>query len=202
MEILLQDLRFGIRMLRKSPGFSAVVILTLALGIGANTALFSVVDAILLRPLPYSQPEQLVSVKEDMPGANLTDAGTTAARNSSDFLKKALWRVRAIARRVWPINANITGREKPQRVEANAVSTSYFTLLRARPAIGRVWNDADSREGFSEGAVISESLWHTMFGADPNVLGQAIRIDTDLYTIIGLSCRPAFAIPDVLSGTT
>ena len=87
---------------------------------------------------------------------------------------------------VWPINANITGREKPQRVEANAVSTSYFTLLRARPAIGRVWNDADSREGFSEGAVISDSLWHTMFGEDPNVLGQAIRIDTDLYTIIGV----------------
>jgi predicted permease len=191
MEILLQDLRFGIRMLRKSPGFSAVVIVTLALGIGANTALFSVVDAILLRPLPYSQPKQLVSVKEDMPGANLTDAGLSQPE-LVDFQKHSGVFEQLSA--VWPINANITGREKPQRVEANAVSTSYFRLLRARPAIGRVWNDADSREGFSEGAVISDSLWHTMFGADPNVLGQAIRIDTDLYTIIGVM-PPTFRHP-------
>src|SRR5580700_12100714 len=126
MEILLQDLRFGIRMLRKSPGFSAVVIVTLALGIGANTALFSVVDAILLRPLPYSQPKQLVSVKEDMPGANLTDAGLSQPE-LVDFQKRSGVFEQFSA--VWPINANITGREKPQRVEANAVSKSYFTLL-------------------------------------------------------------------------
>jgi predicted permease len=183
METLLQDLRYGIRMVRKSPGFSAVVIVTLALGIGANTALFSVVDAILLRPLPYLQPEQLVSVKEDIPGANLTDAGMSQPE-LDDFQKRSGVFDQVSA--VWPINANITGREKPQRVEANAVSTNYFTLLNARPALGRVWNDGDSREGFSEGAVISDGLWHTMFGADRNVLGQAIRIDTDLYTIIGV----------------
>src|SRR5579863_7927315 len=177
MEILLQDLRYGFRTLRKSPGFSAVVIVTLALGIGANTALFSVIDAILLRALPYSQPEQLVSVKEDIPGANLTDAGMSQPE-LDDFQKRAGVFDQFSA--VWPINANITGREKPQRVEANAVSTSYFKLLHARPAMGRVWNDGDTREGFSEGAVISDSLWHTMFGADPNVLGQAVRLDTDL----------------------
>jgi predicted permease len=191
MEILLQDLRYGLRMLRKSPGFSAVVVVTLALGIGANTALFSVVDAILLRPLPYSQPEQLVSVKEDMPGANLMDAGMSQPE-LDDFQQRAgVFDQLSV---VWPINANITGREKPLRVEANAVSTNYFTLLGAQPELGRVWNAGDSREGFSEGAVLSDGLWHTMFGADPNVLGQAVRLDTDLYTIIGVM-PPAFRHP-------
>jgi len=191
MEILLQDLRYGVRMLRKTPGFSAVVIVTLALGIGANSALFSVVDAILLRPLPYSHSEQLVSVKEDMPGANLTDAGMSQPE-LDDFQQRSGVFDQISA--VWAINANITGREKPQRVEANAVSTNYFTLLGARPALGRVWNAGDSREGFSEGAIISDSLWHTMFGADPSVLGQAVRLDTDLYTIIGVMA-PIFRHP-------
>ena len=183
METLLHDLRYGIRMLRKSPGFSAVVIITLALGIGANTALFSVVDAILLRPLPFRQPDQLVAVKDDLPGVNLLDAGMSQPE-LDDFQRRSgvFDQISAIN----PINANITGREKPLRVETNAVSTNYFTLLDARPELGRVWNDGDSREGFSEGAVISDSLWHTMFGADPNALGQAIRLDTDLYTIIGV----------------
>ena len=110
MEILLQDLRYGIRMLRKSPGFSAVVILTLALGIGANTALFSVVDAILLRPLPFRQPEQLVSVKEDLPGVNLTNAGMSQPE-LDDFQRRSgvFDQISAVN----PINANITGREKP-----------------------------------------------------------------------------------------
>jgi predicted permease len=183
METLLQDFRYGVRMLRKNSGFSAVVIVTLALGIGANTALFSVVDAILLRPLPYVQPEQLVSVKEDIPGANLTDAGMSQPE-LDDFQQRSGVFDQVSA--VWAINANITGREKPQRVEANAVSTNYFTLLGARPELGRVWNAGDSRQGFSEGAVISDSLWHTMFGADPKVVGQAVRLDTDLYTIIGV----------------
>jgi predicted permease len=183
METLLQDFRYGIRMLRKNSGFSAVVIVTLALGIGANTALFSVVDAILLRPLPFRQPEQLVAVKLDLPGVNLTDAGMSQPE-LDDFQRRS--GVFDEISAVNPINANITGREKPLRVETNAVSPNYFTLLDTRPELGRVWNDGDSREGFSEGAVISDSLWHTMFGADPNALGQAFRLDTDLYTIIGV----------------
>jgi putative ABC transport system permease protein len=191
METLIQDVRYGLRMLRKNPVFTAVIVLTLALGIGANTALFSVVDAILLRPLPFPEPGQLVSVKTDMPGINLTDRGMSQPE-LDDFQKRA--GVFAEISAVWPINANITGREKPERVEANAVSTNFFTLLAAKPALGRVFNDADTREGFSEGAVISDSLWHKMFGADPNVLGQAIRIDTDLYTIIGVM-PPEFRHP-------
>jgi putative ABC transport system permease protein len=183
METLIQDVRYGLRMLRKAPGFTAIVVTTLALGIAANTALFSVVDAVLLRPLAYQQPEQLVSVRVDMPGINLTDRGMSQPE-LDDFQKRSGVFTQVSA--VWPINANITGREKPERVEANAVSTSFFTLLAAKPALGRVFNDGDYRPGFSEGAVISDSLWHKMFGGDPNVLGQAIRLDTDLYTIIGV----------------
>ena len=183
METLLQDVRYGLRMLRKAPAFTAVVVITLALGIGANTALFSVVDAVLLRPLAYQQPEQLVSVKVDMPGINLTDAGMSQPE-MEDFQKRSGVFTQISA--VWPINANITGREKPERVEANAVSANFFALLAAKPALGRVFNDGDYRPGFIEGAVISDGLWHKMFGADPNVLGQAVRLDTDLYTIIGV----------------
>ncbi len=191
MATLLQDIRYGLRLLDKSPGFTAVIVLTLALGIGANTALFSVVDAVLLRPLPYQQPAQLVAVKVDMPGANLVDLGMSQPeldnfqRDSGVFEQISA---------VWPISANITGREKPERVEANAVSTNYFTLLGAKPALGRVFNAGDSREGFSEGAVISDSLWHKMFGGNPNVLGTSFRLDTDLYTIVGIM-PPEFRHP-------
>ncbi len=191
METLVQDVRYGLRMLRKSPGFTAVVVVTLALGIGANTALFSVVDAVLLRPLAYRQPEQLVSLKAEMPGINLTNAGISQPE-FDDFQKRSGVFTQISA--VWPVSANITGREKPERVEANAVSTGFFTLLAAKPELGRVFNDGDYRPGFSDGAVISDSLWHKMFGADPNVLGQAIRLDTDLYTIIGVM-PPEFRHP-------
>ena len=191
METLIQDIRYALRMLRKSPGFTVVVVTTLALGIGANTALFSVVDAVLLRPLAFQQPGELVSVKADMPGINLRDGGVSEPE-LDDFQKRSGVFTQISA--VWPISANITGREKPERVEANAVSTNYFNLLGAKPALGRMFNDGDNRAGFSEGAVISDSLWRKMFGADPNVLGQAVRLDTDLYTIIGVM-PPEFRHP-------
>lgn len=191
MDTLLQDIRYGLRMLRKHLGFTAVIVLTLGFGIGANTALFSVVDAVLLRPLPYTHPEQLVAVKEDMPGINLIDGGMSQPE-LEDFQKRSevFYQISGVA----AIDVNLTGREKPERVEGTVISPNYFTLLNAKPALGRVFNDSDYRKGFSEGAVISDSLWHTMFGADPNVLGQAVRLDTDLYTIIGVM-PPSFRHP-------
>src|SRR5580698_4075883 len=128
METLLQDISYGIRVLRKRPVFSAVIVMTLALGIGANTALFSVVDGILLRPLPYQRPEQLVSVKDDMPGVNLKDTGMS--QPELDDLQQRSGVFDQVSA-VWGLSANVTGREKPQRVEAIAVSTNYFTLLGA-----------------------------------------------------------------------
>jgi len=183
MATLLQDIRYGLRLLGKSRGLTIVVVLTLALGVGANTALFSVVDAVLLRPLPFAHPEQLVAVKADMPGLNLLDLGVSQPelqdlqQNSGVFDDISA---------IWPINSNITGREKPFRVEANAVSFNYFTLLHASPQLGRVFNASDFRQGFSEYAVISDSAWHRMFGGDPNVLGKTFRLDMDLYTVIGV----------------
>ena len=183
MDSIVQDVRFGLRMLRKHAVFTSIIVLTLALGIGANTALFSVVDAILLRPLPFSQPSQLVALKFEMPGINLANVGIS--QPELDDLQKRCPIFQGVSV-VWPISANITGREKPLRVEANAISPNYFLLLNAKPEMGRVFNDSDYREGFSEGAVISDSLWHTMYGGDPNVLGQSFRLDTDLYTVIGV----------------
>ena len=183
METFLQDVRYGLRMLRKNPGLTAVAVLTLALGIGANTSLFSVVDAVLLRPLPYQKPEQLVAVKDDLPALNVNEAGMSV-QELEDFQNRSGVFDQISA--TWPIDANVTGREKPERVEAEAVSPNYFMLLGVKTELGRAFTPSDYRPGFFEGTVISDSLWRRMFGADPNVLGQSFRLDSDLYTVIGV----------------
>src|SRR5215469_9323580 len=183
MSGLLQDIRFALRQLMKSPGLASVVILTLGLGIGANTALFSVVDAVLLRPLPYKNPEELVAIHDELPGVNLHDAGMSV-EEADDFQNRS--GVFAGVSAVWPFDLNVTGGERPERLEGMAVNPNYFSLLGASPALGRVFTQADYRPGFFEGVVISDALWHRMFGADPNVVGRSIRGDNDLYTIIGV----------------
>lgn len=191
MGTLIQDVRYGVRMLRKNPGFTAVVILTLAVGIGANTALFSVVDAILLRQLPYRDPQQLVAIHDDVPGLNMHNVGTSV--QELDDLRDRSGIFEQVSP-VWPINVNVTGREKPARVEGLAVGENYFNLLGSKAALGRVFTSTDYRPGFFEGAVISDSLWRRMFGASSSVLGQGIRLDTDLYTIVGVM-PPTFRHP-------
>ncbi|HET9409730.1 MAG TPA: ABC transporter permease [Candidatus Sulfotelmatobacter sp.] len=183
MNDLLQDVRYAFRQLRKTPGFAIVVVLTLALGIGANTSIFSVVSAVLLRPLPYSHPDKLVAVKDEIPGANLKDAGMSEPewedlQNRSGVFDEVS--------PTWPIDANVTGREKPQRVEGLAVGLNYFEMLSTKAALGRVFLPSDYRAGLTEAAVISDSLWKRMFGGDPNAIGQAVRLDGDLYTVIGV----------------
>ena len=191
METLLHDLRYAFGMLRTNPGLTAVAVVTLALGFGANTSLFSVVDAVLLRPLPYQEPEQLVVVTDDLPGDHLTNAGMSV-EELDDFQHRS--GVFGEISATWPISANVTGREKPERIEAEAVSANYFTLLGAKAGLGRVFSAGDYRPGFFEGTVISDGLWHRMFAADPNVLGQAIRLDSDLDTVIGVM-PPSFRNP-------
>ncbi|MGH9774453.1 MAG: ABC transporter permease [Candidatus Acidiferrales bacterium] len=191
METLLQDIRYGARMLAKNPAFAIVAVLILALGIGANVAMFSVIDAVLLRPLPFQDPEQLVRIVDDLPGLGVHDVGMTVPEMTDLRDRSGLFDQVSV---VWPINANLTGSDRPTRVEALAVSPSYFSLLGARPELGRVFTAHDEVPGFSEGAVISDAMWRRQFGAEPGVLGKKIRLDNDLYTIIGVM-PPGFRHP-------
>lgn len=177
------DIRYAVRMLAKQPSFTAIAVLTLALGIGANVSIFTVVNAVLLRPLPFQNPEQLVRVFDDFNGPNVRDAGTSVPE-LEDLRDRAgiFEQVSAI----WPISAALTGGDRPERIELLATSPSYFHLLGARTQLGRVYGPEDALPGFSDAVVISDSLWRRLFGADPNVVGRKVRMDTDPYTIVGV----------------
>src|SRR5690242_1417601 len=144
MNGLMQDLRYALRQLLKSPGFATIVILTLGLGIGANTALFSVVDAVLLRPFSFKDPQQLVAIHDEHPGVNLKDAGLSV--QEADDLQNRSGVFEQLSS-VWPFDVNITGGDKPERLEGMAVSPNYFEMLGAKPALGRVFTSADYRPG-------------------------------------------------------
>jgi predicted permease len=183
IEITGQNLRYAARMLRSSPGFTLVAILTLALGIGANVAIFTVVHAVLLQPLPYPHPEQLVRVYDDLQGSNSRDVGMSPPE---------LWDLRDKSgvfqdiSALWSADANLTGGDHPERIELLGTSANYFTMLGVPPQLGRIYTSADAVPGFSDPVVISDGFWHRNFGADPHVLTKKIRVDSDLYTIAGV----------------
>ncbi len=185
------DLRYAARMLRNRPGFTAVAIITLSLGIGANTAIFSVVDAVLLRPLPFPDPERIVLVRDDLTGRQAENVGL-----SVDELKDLQERSGVFEQvsAVWPVDANLTGSDRPERIELLAVSTNYFSLLGANAQLGRVLGPQDQAAGFAEGVVISDGLWRRVFGSDPNILGRKVYADSDLYTVVGVM-PPGFRHP-------
>ena len=186
MEAFLRDVRYGFRTLCKTPMFAVVAILTLALGVGANTAIFSIVNAVLLRPLPYPEPERLVRIFFNEPGVGLRDV-----RFSKPELDDLQTRA-GVFEDVTPIfegSENLTGVQRPERVEGVNGSFSYFSMLRVVPQIGRLFGPQDFTPGFASEAVISDGLWRRAYGADPNVLGRTIRIDNDPLTIIGVLPR-------------
>jgi predicted permease len=181
-----QNLRYAARMLRRSPGFTLVAILTLALGIGANVAIFTVVHAVLLQPLAYPHPEQLVRVYDDIRSSNTHDVGMSVPE---------LWDLRDHSgvfqdiSVIYPADANLTGGDHPERIEFLGTNANYFTMLGVRPQLGRVYTSADAQPGFSDPVVVSDAFWHRTFGGDPQILGKKIRIDSDLYTIVGVMPR-------------
>jgi len=183
MGILVQDLRYGLRALRKSPGFTAVIILTLALGIGANTAIFSIVDAVLLRALPFPAPGELVRVVDNVRGFGLKDIGMSVPELQDLAGRSGVFEQISAT---WPVDLNITGTGHPERAEFLGVSANYFTLLGAKPQLGRVFGPQDVLPGFSEAVVISDGLWKRFFGGDPNVLGRKVRMDNDVYVVVGV----------------
>src|SRR6202451_1642995 len=183
---LSQDLRFGLRMLRKNPTFTIVAVLTLALGVGANTAIFSIVNAVLLRSLPYRDPDRLVRIFFNEPGVGLRDVKFSKPE-LDDLQTRA-----GVFEDVTPIfegSENLTGAGQPERVEGVNGSFTYFSMLGVIPQIGRLYGPQDFAHGFAPEAVISDGLWRRAYGADPNVLGRTIRIDNDPFTIIGVLPR-------------
>ena len=183
MHTIFHDLRYAARMLKNRPGFTLVAVITLSLGIGANTAIFSVVNAVVLNPLPFPHPEQIVLVRDDLSGRQLEDIGLSVDE-LKDFQERSGVFDQISA--VWSVDANLTGSDRPERVELLAVSPNYFSLLGASAQLGRVFGPQDQAQGFAEGIVISDGLWHRLFGADPNVLGRKVYADTDAYTVIGV----------------
>src|SRR5262245_48309206 len=186
MGTLLQDVRYGLRMLVKKPTFTIVAVLTLALGVGANTAIFSIVNAVLLRPLPYPDPDRLVRVFFNEPGVGLRDV-----RFSKPELDDLQTRS-GVFEDVTPIfegSEDVTGAGQPERVEGVNGSFSYFSMLGVTPQIGRLFGPQDFVPGFAAEAVISDGLWRRAYGADPNVIGRTLRIDNDPLTIIGVLPR-------------
>jgi putative ABC transport system permease protein len=182
MEQLLLDLRYALRSLARTPGFVAVTLLTLMLGIGANLAIFTVVHAVLLRPLPIQEPDRVVRIFDDLTGSGARDAGMSVPE-MQDLEKSGLFsKVSAI----WPISAALGGADHVERIELLATSPNYFELLGVKPALGTIYTQKDWAPGFLDGVVISDALWRRQFGADPNVLGKRIRADMDPYTIIGV----------------
>ncbi len=186
MKTLVQDLRYAVRMLARSPGFAAVAILTLALGIGANTAIFSVVHAVLFKPLAFHRPEELVRVTADLTGQGLKDAGASVPE-LFDYRERA--EVFSAASGLYSINANVTGMDRPERAEALLVDVNYFQLLGVQTQVGRVFSPEDYNPGIAERAVISDAWWRRHYGADPGVVGKTLRLDDDLYTIVGVAPR-------------
>jgi putative ABC transport system permease protein len=183
MEVLEQNVRYSWRMLKRSLVFSIVAVLTLALGIGANVATFSVVHAVLLHPLPFREPGQLVRIYDDLKGSNSRDVGLSAPELWDLRDRSAVFQDVSV---VFPVDANLTGGDHPDRVAFMGTNSSYFTLLGVNAQLGRVYTKADDRPGFNELAVISDAFWSRMFGKDPNVVGRKIRLDGDLYSIVGV----------------
>jgi putative ABC transport system permease protein len=191
MDSCLQDWRFAWRGLVRSPGFAAVAVVTLALGIGANSAIFTVVNAVVMRPLPYADADRLVRVTADFTGINATDVGVSQPELLDYRDRSGLFEGLA---GVWAINANLTEIDQPERVEALLASPSYFDVLGVRPQLGRLFGPEDTAPGINEVLVISDALWHRRFGASPDAIGRKLRIDNDRYTIVGV-LPPGFRHP-------
>ena len=192
LEILWQDLRYGGRALARNPGFLAVALLTLAIGTGANTAVFSVVNAVLLRPLPYPEPRQLVMLWE-------TSAGAAQNRPFSDlnFLDyQAQNHTLAFMAALQSGGGTLTGTPDPERIATGAVSADFFDVLQVRPLLGRTFRREDGQPGRSHVVLLTHGMWQRRYGADAQIVGRQISMNQEPYTVIGV--LPAwfdFSIP-------
>lgn len=182
LDNIAQDLRYGLRMLRKSPGFSAVAILTIALGVGATTAIFSVVDATLLHPLSYPHPEQLVNIQDDLPGIGAPDVGMSVPE-LWDYQRSGIFQYVSA---VGGGDVNLTGASQPERIRFLTINPTCFAVLGVQPQLGHSFDPNDRTPGFNLEAIISDGLWKRAFAS------------TAISTASSASCRPTFMIPVAL----
>ena len=183
METIIKDIRYGIRGLLKRPGFTVIALITLALGIGANTAIFSVVNAVLLRPLPFQDPEQLVIVWEDATFAGFP-RNTPAPANYVDWKNQNQSFSDMAASH--ETSFNLTGDGEPERVSAYSVTANFFPLLGVQPLLGRSFLTEEDRPGANKVAVLSYSLWQSRYGADRNILNRDILLNGEKYSVVGV----------------
>ena len=181
-ENLLLDIRYAFRMLHRSPSFALIVIATMALGIGATTAIYSVIDATLLHPLPYPHPGELVRLEDDLPGVGAQDVSVSVPEwkdleNSGIFQYVALDGFGS---------SNLTGSAQPTRIASKIVTPNYFAMLGVGAQLGRTFDPGDKTPGFNLEVVISDGLWKRAFGADPHILGKTLRLDNDVYHVVGV----------------
>jgi putative ABC transport system permease protein len=182
VETLFQDLRYGLRQLRRNPGFAAVAVLTLALGIGANTAIFSAVNAVVLHPLPYPHSDRLVWIAEFIPALK------TAIASNEDYLA---WRdqsrtLEQIAAYDASADFNLTGRGTPARVHGIRVSGSFFATVGAQPQFGRDFTQEEDQPNGRKAVILMHAFWQQYFGSDVHVLGEKVNLDAAPYTVVGV----------------
>jgi putative ABC transport system permease protein len=195
MLTLLTDLKHGLRVLLKNPGFTAAAIIVLALGIGANTAIFSVVNAVLLRPLPFRDPARLVQIWHVPPAKSfpgMTEFAVSAAnfidwqQQNDVFDEMAIYTGSSL---------NLTGREQPEALRGAAVSADFFSTLQVQPMLGRTFTPDQDQQGHNHAVILSCGLWKTRFAANPNIAGQSVNLDGQSYIVIGVM-GPKFRFPD------
>ncbi|NYF78947.1 ADOP family duplicated permease [Granulicella arctica] len=183
IENLLFDLRYAVRMLLRSPGFSLIAIATMALGIGATTAIYSVIDATLLHPLPYPNPAQLVRIEDNLSGVGAQDVGISVPE-WRDLESSGIFQSVSISGH--GADVNLTGSAQPERLSYKNVSSNYLAVLGVDTQLGRIFDPHDATPGFNLEAVISDGLWRREFGGDPHILGKALLLDNDLYHVVGV----------------
>jgi putative ABC transport system permease protein len=191
MEALWQDLRYALRTLAKEPGFTVVAVLTLALGIGANTAIFSLIDSVLLNPLPYKNPASLVSIVAGNREAGTT--GTPVSFTKFQALEQQTKTLESVGA-FYQTTMNMTGRGEPEDINVNRVNADFFQALGVAPAMGRDFLTAEDQIGGADVAMLSNAFWRSQLNSDPNVLGKSLSLDGKPTTIVGVLPR-SFEFP-------
>src|SRR5207247_2001167 len=182
MHVMWSDLRYALRLLRRAPGFTVVAVATLGLGIGANTAIFSTIDAMLIRPLPYHDPDRIVMVWEDAREAGFL-RNTPAPGNYTEWTRMNRSFTAMAATR--GASASVTSDGSPEFILGRAVTANFFQVLGAQPLIGRTFTADEDRRGAAV-AIVSYGLWQRRYGGDPAVLGRTILLNDNKYEVIGV----------------